>query len=65
MKTSLDPRHKKRQRQVQDLFSLEFQKQHVSPDVLEIVKHDDLLNAKIKEAAPDYPVEKINKNSDQ
>ncbi len=30
MKTSLDPRHRKRQRLIQELFSIDFQKQPVS-----------------------------------
>ena len=61
MKTSLDPRHKRRQRLIQDLFSIEFHKQHVNQDVTEILKQKDSLDKNIKEAAPDYPVEKINK----
>lgn len=68
MKTSLDPRHKRRQRHVQDLFSIEFHKQNVSPDqigvspeVADLLKQKDMIDSKIKEAAPDYPVEKINK----
>jgi N utilization substance protein B len=61
MKTSLDPRHKRRQRLIQDLFSIEFHKQPVSDDVKSIIKAQLMLDKKIKEAAPDYPVEKINK----
>ncbi len=61
MKTSLDPRHKRRQRQIQDLFSIEFHTQEVSPDIQELLKHKDLIDKSIKDAAPDYPVEKINK----
>ena len=37
MKTSQDPRHKKRQHIVQQLFSREFQDQHVSPDAQIII----------------------------
>lgn len=61
MKTSLDPRHKKRQRLIQDLFSFTFHKQPVSEDVRAILKQKDILDKTINEAAPDYPVEKINK----
>jgi N utilization substance protein B len=61
MKTSLDPRHKRRQRLIQDLFSIEFHKQPISKDVEAILKEQILLDNKIKQAAPDYPVEKINK----
>jgi N utilization substance protein B len=61
MKTSLDPRHKRRQRLIQDIFSREFHKQHVSPEVEIILKQQTLLDKHIHEAAPDFPVEKINK----
>jgi len=61
MKTSQDPRHKRRQRLVQELFSLEFHKQTVSSDVSEIMKQGALLDEKIQKAAPDFPVQKINK----
>jgi N utilization substance protein B len=61
MKTSLDPRHKRRQRLIQDLFSVEFHKQHVNQDVNKIMEQKDMLDKKITEAAPDYPVAKINK----
>jgi N utilization substance protein B len=61
MKTSLDPRHKKRQRLIQDLFSIEFHKQPISHDVQEILKQKDMLDKKIQEAAPDFPIVKINK----
>lgn len=61
MKTSLDPRHKRRQRLIQDLFSIEFHNQDVSPEVESLLKQKNLIDSKIKDAAPDYPVEKINK----
>ena len=61
MKTSLDPRHKRRQRLIQDLFSIQFHDQSVSPDVKVILEQKETLDTKIREAAPDYPVEKINK----
>jgi len=61
MKTSQDPRHKKRQHIVQQLFSREFQDQHVSPDAQIIIDNKKELDAKIQQAAPSFPVEKINK----
>src|SRR5574342_1356917 len=61
MKTSQDPRHKKRQHLVQELFSLDFHEQHVSKQAEMILKHKEKLDGKIKQAAPDFPVEKINK----
>jgi transcription termination factor NusB len=61
MKTSQDPRHKKRQHLVQQLFSRDFQDQHVTHDAQIIIDHKKELDAKIQQAAPDFPVEKINK----
>lgn len=61
MKTSLDPRHKKRQRLIQDLFSYTFHKQPISEEVEAILQQSDLLDTKICEAAPEYPIAKINK----
>ena len=61
MKTSQDPRHKRRQHIIQELFSTEFHQQKVSSDAQEILKHEDFLDKQIQESAPDFPVSKINK----
>lgn len=61
MKTPQDPRHQKRQHIIQQLFSLEFHDQTVDSAVREIMKHKDMLDNKIQQAASDFPVEKINK----
>ena len=61
MKTSKDPRHKKRQHLVQELFSTDFQKQSVSSETQVILDNLKHLDEQIKQAAPDFPVEKINK----
>ncbi|MBA3724514.1 MAG: transcription antitermination factor NusB [Candidatus Levybacteria bacterium] len=61
MKTSHDPRHKRRQHLVQELFSAQFHSQEVSPESREILKQVTFLDEKIQAAAPEYPVEKINK----
>jgi transcription antitermination protein NusB len=61
MKTSEDPRHKKRQRLIQELFSLEFHKQTISKDTQEIVAYQEAIDNKIQQAAPDFPIDKINK----
>ena len=60
MKTSHDPRHKKRQHLIQELFSTQFHSQPVSTEAQEILKHSDVLDQKIQDAAPDFPVKKIN-----
>ncbi len=61
MKTSQDPRHRKRQHLIQELFSFDFQNQPVSSKTKEILKYKADIDAKIHQAAPDFPVEKINK----
>lgn len=61
MKTSQDPRHKKRQLIIQELFSLQFHKQKVSKNTQLIIEHLKDLDNQIQKAAPDFPVEKINR----
>lgn len=61
MKTALDPRHKKRQKIVADLFKFEFHKQPISESSKDIMKHQKLLDEKITDAAPEFPIDKINK----
>ena len=61
MKTSQDPRHKKRQHLVQELFSREFHEQHVSKTAQVIIGNQKELDVKIEQSAPDFPVGKINK----
>jgi len=61
MKTSQDPRHIRRQRLVQELFSVDFHSQPVSKDAQIILGHKDELDKKIEKAAPDFPITKINR----
>ena len=61
MKTSHDPRHRKRQHIVQELFSTEFHEQKVSPETTAVLQHKEEIDKLIQKAAPEYPVEKINK----
>ena len=61
MKTSYDPRHQRRQHIIQEIFSTEFHQQEVSADSKEVLKHVTLIDEQIQKAAPDFPVDKINK----
>src|SRR6266480_5443916 len=61
MKNPQDPRHKKRKHIIEELFSREFHVQKVSPSAEEILSHIKTLDIFITKAAPDFPVEKINK----
>jgi N utilization substance protein B len=61
MKNPLDPRHKKRQKAVEDLFKLDFKKQTVGDFTKEIFTKKAFIDEKIAKAAPEYPIDKINK----
>lgn len=61
MKTALDPRHKKRQKIVEDLFKVDFHKQPISESSTEIMTHIKSLDEDIAYAAPEFPIDKINK----
>ena len=61
MKTSFDPRHRRRQHIIQQLFSTEFHKQDVSEETQVVLDHSDEIDALIHKAAPEYPVAKINR----
>jgi N utilization substance protein B len=60
MKNPLDPRHK-RQKAVEDLFKMDFRRQTVGDYGKEIFSKKELIDEKIVEAAPEYPIDKINK----
>ena len=61
MKTALDPRHKRRQKLVEELFMTDFHKQRVSPDTKEVIKNLSLVDREIEKAASEFPIDKINK----
>ena len=62
MKTPLDPRHKKRQKLVEELFMIDFHKQRVSIDTKNILTHKDFIDKRIGMAAPEFSIDKINKS---
>jgi len=61
MKTSNDPRHIKRQNLVQELFKKDFHEQRISEDAKIIFDHITEIDQVIHAAAPEYPIEKINR----
>ncbi|RJQ37105.1 transcription antitermination protein NusB [Candidatus Microgenomates bacterium] len=61
MKTPFDPRHKKRQKLVEELYKADFHKQPVSKEAQKILSKKKLVDDKIEKAAPEFPVGKINK----
>jgi N utilization substance protein B len=61
MKNPLDPRHKKRQKAVEDLFKIDFKRQTVGDFAKAIFAKKDFIDQAIGKAAPEYPINKINK----
>ena len=61
MKNPLDPRHKKRQKLVEDIFKLEFHKQRVLPETKVIISNRELIDKNIVNSAPEFPIDKINR----
>lgn len=61
MKNPLDPRHKNRQKIVEDLFRKSFHNQSIGTIARIIYSKLDTIDTDIKSAAPEFPIEKINK----
>ena len=61
MKTSNDPRHIKRQHLIQELYKFEFHDQKIDPETKAIFAKINSIDEIIRKAAPEYPIEKINK----
>lgn len=61
MKTPLDPRHRKRQKLIEELFRVEFHKQAVSQNATTIMANVPEIDAAIQKAAKQFPIEKINR----
>lgn len=61
MKTPLDPRHKRRQTIVEELFKYDFFPQRISKETKEILSQQELVDNAIEKAAPEFPLTKIHK----
>lgn len=61
MKTALDPRHRKRQEIIEDLFKVEFHRQPIGNAAKEVMARSQEIDEQIKVAAPEFPIDKINK----
>ena len=61
MKNPLDPRHKKRQKTVEDLFKQSFHNQRIDRETKKILANLEAVDNNIKKAAPELPIDKINK----
>lgn len=61
MKTPLDPRHKKRQKLIEELFAMDFNNQRASDRTKKIFSQKQEIDTQIQKAATDFPIDKINK----
>lgn len=61
MKTALDPRHQTRRRIVKELFAESFADQPVTGTTKKILAKQGEIDKKIEAAAPQWPIEKLNK----
>lgn len=62
MKTIFDPRHQRRERAVKDLFSWGFQQQPIEDEMtLKVIENLSQLDKLITEAAPQWPLDQINR----
>lgn len=61
MKNPLDPRHRKRQKIIKDLFKKSFYDQPIGAEARSIVSNLKIIDENIKKSAPEFPIEKINK----
>jgi len=61
MKNPLDPRHRRRQRIIEDLFKKSFHDQPIGDRARLIISNLKIIDENIKKSAPEFPIEKINK----
>jgi N utilization substance protein B len=62
LKTSKDPRHKQREKKVQLLYQYSFRPEMASdPLIAPILEHLPQIDEQIAQAAPTWPVDKLNK----
>ena len=61
MKTPHDPRHQRRKRLLEELFKRDFAEQRIDDSAKKIFNSHEVLDQKIHDIAPEYPIEKINK----
>ncbi len=59
MKSATDPRHQKRIAEIQSIFAASFRNDDSYPDYLKIERYQ--IDEKIKECAPEWPLDKIAK----
>lgn len=61
MKTSLDPRHTRRQKLIEEVFKKQFHDQKVTPEAQKLMDNQEFLDEEIRKAAAEFPIDKINR----
>ena len=63
MKTALDPRHKKREKAIKQLFAFSFKKGEEPQSKLaqKVIKNMEKIDKVVTESAPEWPIDQINK----
>lgn len=62
LKTQLDPRHQKRRVRFSKLFEYSFKPElSIDEDITEIIENRELIDAKIQNVAPEWPIARLNK----
>jgi len=61
LKTPTDPRHQQRIKLIKDLYQYSFQKKYSHPKSKKIINALPKIDALIEKAAPEWPVNKLNK----
>lgn len=61
MKTATDPRHKKRETQIKSLYTFSFSPQQIDPSIKTLTPRLKTIDKKISSAAPEWPIDQINK----
>jgi transcription antitermination protein NusB len=62
MKTIKDPRHQKRREAIKILFAETYTPQDLKPDLVKaILKNQNAIDRQIRQAAPEWPLDKLNK----
>ena len=61
MKNPLDPRHLRRKVLVEELFKGDFYPQKIDTEAQKILEQKERLDKEIEKAAPEFPIDKINK----
>ncbi len=61
MKSASDPRHQRRREIIKNLFAYSFNPQEMIEDAKPVIEKFEFLDNLIRESAPEWPIDKLNK----